>query len=93
MPCYDFRTARLYRDAPLAGGAVVALDRSQSHYLRHVLRLKDGQEILVFNGRDGEWRATLESGARQAALRVTDRTRRQAGAGDLPVCAAQIGAP
>jgi 16S rRNA (uracil1498-N3)-methyltransferase len=83
MPCYDFRTARLYRDAPLAGGAVVALDRSQSHYLRHVLRLKDGQEILVFNGRDGEWRATLEGGARQAALRITDRTRPQAAAGDL----------
>ena len=83
MPCYDFRTTRLYRDAPLAGGAVVALDRSQSHYLRHVLRLKDGQEILVFNGRDGEWRATLEGGARQAALRVTDRTRPQAAAGDL----------
>ena len=83
MPCYDFRTTRLYSDAPLADGAVVALDRGQSHYLRRVLRLKDGQEILVFNGRDGEWRATLEGGAPQAALRVTDRTRRQAAACDL----------
>src|SRR3974377_1426984 len=83
MPSYDFRTTRLYSDAPLADGALVALDRSQLHYLRHVLRLKDGQEILVFNGRDGEWRATLEGGARQAALRITDRTRPQAAAGDL----------
>jgi 16S rRNA (uracil1498-N3)-methyltransferase len=83
MPDYDFRTARLHVDAPLADGAAVALDRSQSHYLRRVLRLKDGQEILVFNGRDGEWRAALEGGARQAALRVTDRTRPQTAAGDL----------
>jgi len=83
MPCYDFRTTRLYSDAPLAGGAVVALDRSQSHYLRRVLRLKDGQEILVFNGRDGEWRATLEGGTLKAALRLADRTRPQTAAGDL----------
>jgi 16S rRNA (uracil1498-N3)-methyltransferase len=83
MPCYDFRTARLYIDAPLAAGALVALDRAQSHYLRRVLRLQDGQDILVFNGRDGEWRAALESGAREVMLRVADCTRPQTGAGDL----------
>jgi 16S rRNA (uracil1498-N3)-methyltransferase len=83
MPAYDFRTTRLHIAAPLAAGAVAALDRGQSHYLRRVLRLKDGQEILVFNGRDGEWRATLEGGTREVALRVTDRTRPQTAAGDL----------
>jgi 16S rRNA (uracil1498-N3)-methyltransferase len=83
MPCYDFRTARLYIDAPMAPGAVVALDRAQSHYLRRVLRLKDGQHILVFNGRDGEWRAALEGGAREAMLRVADRVRPQTAASDL----------
>jgi 16S rRNA (uracil1498-N3)-methyltransferase len=83
MPDYDFRTTRLYVDAPLYDGAVVALDCSQSYYLRRVLRLKDGQAILVFNGRDGEWRAALEGGTRQVALRVTNRTRPQTAAGDL----------
>lgn len=83
MPDYDFRTTRLFVDAPLHDGAVVALDRSQSHYLRRVLRLKDGQAILVFNGRDGEWRAALEGGTRQLALRVTNRTRPQSKVGDL----------
>ena len=84
MPSYDFRTARLYSDAPLADGAVIPLDRGQSHYLKRVLRLKDGQEILVFNGRDGEWRARLEGGARQAAaLRIGSRTRPQTVSGDL----------
>jgi 16S rRNA (uracil1498-N3)-methyltransferase len=83
MPAYDFRTTRLYIAAPLAAGAVAALDRGQSHYLRGVLRLKDRQDILVFNGRDGEWRATIEGGAREVVLRVTDRTRPQTAAGDL----------
>ncbi len=83
MPSYDFRTTRLYVDAPLAEGCVVALDRSQSHYLRRVLRFKDGQEILVFNGRDGEWRATLEGGTRETALRARASTRPQTAAGDL----------
>jgi 16S rRNA (uracil1498-N3)-methyltransferase len=48
-----------------------------------VLRLKDGQEILLFNGRDGEWRAVLEGGAREAMLRVASCTRAQTAAGDL----------
>jgi 16S rRNA (uracil1498-N3)-methyltransferase len=83
MPCYDFRTTRLFCDVPLAGSAVLALGRGQTHYLKRVLRLKDGQEILVFNGRDGEWRATLEGGAREVALRISERTRPQTAASDL----------
>jgi len=83
MPRYDFRTARLYINAPLATGATLALDRSQSHYLRRVLRLKDGQDILVFNGHDGEWRAAIEGGTREVALRLGECTRPQTAAGDL----------
>jgi len=83
MPDYDIRATRLYVDAPLADGAVVALDRGQSHYLRRVLRLQNGQEILLFNGYDGEWRGTLEGGTRESALHVTGHTRRQTAAGDL----------
>ncbi len=83
MPSYDFRTTRLYVYAPLAAAGVLALDRSQAHYLTTVLRLKDGQGILVFNGRDGEWQATIEGGARAVRLRVTEQTRPQNSAGDL----------
>ena len=83
MPHYDFRTTRLYIDAPLAREGAVALDRGQAHYLKRVLRLKDGQGILVFNGRDGEWHATLEGGSRVVMLRVTNRTRPQSAAADL----------
>jgi len=70
MPGYDFRSPRLYVSAALQEGAVVALERAQAHYLTHVLRLKDGQGVLVFNGQDGEWRAAIEAGKRAAALRI-----------------------
>ena len=44
MPHYDFRTPRVYLDAPLAGGQEVAFDRDQANYLRNVLRLGHGDE-------------------------------------------------
>jgi 16S rRNA (uracil1498-N3)-methyltransferase len=83
MPDYDFRTTRLYVDAPLDGGRTAELDRAQAHYLTTVLRLKAGDAILVFNGRDGEWRATLEGGKRDVALRIGARARLQTATGDL----------
>jgi 16S rRNA (uracil1498-N3)-methyltransferase len=83
MPSYDFHAARLFIDGPLAAGGVVALDRAQAHYLKRVLRLKDGQDILVFNGRDGEWRGMLEGGRREATLRIGERRRAQTAPADL----------
>ena len=83
MPGYDFHTARLYVNAPLEEGGMIALDRGQTHYLATVLRLTAGQVILVFNGRDGEWNATIEGRKRAAALRVGGQTRQQTVPGDL----------
>ena len=40
MPRYDFRTPRLYVDAPLADAASVPLDSAQANYLGNVLRLR-----------------------------------------------------
>jgi 16S rRNA (uracil1498-N3)-methyltransferase len=77
MPGYDFRSPRLYVGAPLEPAAAVELDRAQAHYLTHVLRLKAGQRVLVFNGRDGEWDAMIEPAGRTAALRVGMRMRPQ----------------
>ena len=59
MPKLDFRSPRLFVDAPLTAGTGIALDRDQSNYLGNVLRLAAGDTVLVFNGRDGEWQATL----------------------------------
>jgi 16S rRNA (uracil1498-N3)-methyltransferase len=83
MPRYDFRSPRLYVDRPLAAGAAVPLERGQAHYLLNVLRLRPGEAVLVFNGRDGEWRATLSAQKRAASLAVGARTRGQTAPGDL----------
>ena len=84
MPRYDFRTPRLYVAAPLTPGAKLTLDGSQANYLRNVLRLQAGAPVLVFNGHEGEWRATLvDGGRRSVALVVEERTRAQTAALDL----------
>jgi len=84
MPAYDFRTPRLYVDAPLATGRELALSREQTNYLVNVLRLKRGDELLLFNGRDGEWLAQLAgSGKRVLAALPAERLREQPPPSDL----------
>jgi 16S rRNA (uracil1498-N3)-methyltransferase len=84
MPRYDFRTPRLFLEAPLAEGLEVALDRDRANYLLNVLRLKRGDGVLLFNGHDGEWQAELTGEGRKfAAIRVGNRTRAQPQANDL----------
>jgi 16S rRNA (uracil1498-N3)-methyltransferase len=84
MARYDFSAPRLYVDAPLGDGAAVALDKARANYLVNVLRLKAGGEVLVFNGRDGEWRAALAGEGRKGAeLQVVARARAQTTASDL----------
>ena len=78
MPRYDFRTPRIFLDAPLAAGHEVALDRDQANYLLNVLRLERGDELLLFNGRDGEWQARLSGvGKRALTASVGERRREQ----------------
>jgi 16S rRNA (uracil1498-N3)-methyltransferase len=83
MPRYDFRMPRLYVDAPLAQGAAVALNRDQANYLVNVLRLARGGELLLFNGRDGEWRARLAGAKKTLAAEVGAQSRVQPQATDL----------
>src|SRR5690606_17161255 len=60
---------RLYIDHGFAPGQPVPLDAAQAHYLGGVMRQPVGAEIAVFNGRDGEWSARLQSlGKRGAEL-------------------------
>jgi 16S rRNA (uracil1498-N3)-methyltransferase len=77
MPQLDFRQPRLFVDTALAAGETVALERSQSNYLGNVLRLSAGGTILVFNGRDGEWQASISGRKRPDSLTIVARTRPQ----------------
>jgi 16S rRNA (uracil1498-N3)-methyltransferase len=84
MPHYDFRTPRVYLDAPLAAGLAVSFDRAQANYLLNVLRLKNGDELLLFNGRDGEWQAQIAGAGKRALTAVIgERMREQPQPTDL----------
>jgi 16S rRNA (uracil1498-N3)-methyltransferase len=84
MPPYDFRTPRLFVDTALASGTEVLLDRNQANYLLNVLRVKRGDRVLLFNGRDGEWQASLAgTGKYAASLAVDLALRAQPRAGEL----------
>src|ERR1700733_10929434 len=83
MPGHDFHSPRLFVTAALEAATAVTLDRAQAHYLTQVLRLKAGDRVLVFNGHDGEWGATIEGEKRAATLRIGVRTRPQTAAADL----------
>ena len=77
MPQIEFRSPRLYVDAPLAAGIETPLNREQANYLGNVLRLGPGDTILAFNGRDGEWQAQLAGGKRVDRLVLVAQTRAQ----------------
>ena len=83
MPKLDFRAPRLFIDAALRGGDTVTLTRDQSNYLGNVLRLSAGDTILVFNGRDGEWEASIAGRKRPDQLGILAQTRPQDRLSDL----------
>jgi len=75
---------RLFVEASLGEGAAVDLAREQAHYLFGVMRLREGDAVLLFNGRDGEWLAEVaEAGKRGGVLACRARTRAQSEPPDL----------
>lgn len=81
MPDYDFRTQRLFLEDPLAERVPIPVTKDQANYLGNVLRLENKASLLVFNGRDGEWVASIERPAKRVeaivpARRIRDQTPR-----------------
>lgn len=84
MAIHDFTSQRVFVDAPLSPGAGVACTPEQVNYLVNVLRMKAAAALLVFNGRDGEWRAVLEPVSKKSVvLRVEAQTRAQSDGPDV----------
>ncbi len=65
MAIHDDHSRRLFVDADLAEGRAVAANEMQANYLLRVLRLGDGDRLLIFNGRDGEWQAEIRGAAKR----------------------------
>ncbi len=81
---------RLFVSADLSSASSFPLDEKQSHYLKHVMRQNDGDEILLFNGRDGEWQSTLSITKKQTLATPYKQTRPQINEGQLSLIFAPI---
>ena len=82
---------RLFVPNDLSAGAGVVPTVDQSRYLTSVMRLSVGAELLLFNGRDGEWRATLvEATKRGCLLKAEEQTRPMRLGPDLDLIVAMV---
>jgi 16S rRNA (uracil1498-N3)-methyltransferase len=80
----NYRMQRLYVAANLANGQGFEATPDQFNYLANVLRFEDGNTLLVFNGRDGEWLATVSFPTRKRLLLTpVEETRPQPADCDL----------
>ncbi len=69
---------RLFINDDLTAGAIVQLSPDQTHYLKNVMRQDAGGNVLLFNGRQGEWMAKIDSlGKKGAILSILEKTREQ----------------
>jgi 16S rRNA (uracil1498-N3)-methyltransferase len=75
---------RLFVEGALTAGATVECSKDQAHYLGNVMRMRAGDAILAFNGRDGEWLAEIVVLKRgDCELTARERTREQTGGPDF----------
>src|SRR3569623_485542 len=75
---------RVYVSAALAVDTPVTLDADQSNHLVNVLRLKEGDAAILFNGRDGAWLGKItKAGKKGATLELSVQTSHQTPPSDL----------
>jgi 16S rRNA (uracil1498-N3)-methyltransferase len=91
VPRYDFSAQRLFVEEALAAQREFALGPSQANYLLSVLRKRAGDQILVFNGADGEWLAEIGNASKRGAgLLILQQTRAQENGPDIDYCFAPL---
>ena len=87
----NYKMQRLVVPQDLAAGSTFDISPEQSHYLTNVLRMAEGTELLVFNGRDGEWLARVAAKTKKAVrLEAVEQTRPQPATPDLVYCFAPL---
>lgn len=84
-------TPRLFVDTPLGLGMSVPVDGNAAHYLLSVMRLKDGDPVLLFDNASGEWLATCGNiRKRDLTLTCSAQTRALEPVPDFWLCVAPI---
>ena len=75
---------RLFVENALGAGVRVGLDAAQANYLGNVMRLKEGDQVLLFDGASGEWLAKIaEAGKKRMTLTAIESTKKQESVPDL----------
>ncbi|RDV02649.1 16S rRNA (uracil(1498)-N(3))-methyltransferase [Sphingorhabdus pulchriflava] len=84
-------TPRLFVDEALTEGSELRIEGGQAHYLLHVMRLKEGAPVKLFDDRTGEYLATVTAtGKRDLVLTVEAKLRERETTPDLWLCQALI---
>ncbi|WP_297322070.1 16S rRNA (uracil(1498)-N(3))-methyltransferase [uncultured Bartonella sp.] len=87
----NYKLQRLFLSEPLSLGQEITLSEPQSHYLKNVLRMKEGESLLVFNGRDGEWRGAITAIKKKTVfVQIVAKEREQPEPTDLIYCFAPL---
>jgi len=82
---------RLYVGAALGAGERLEATEGQTHYLLHVMRARAGDQVSLFNGRDGEWQARVVEVTKRGCTFACERqSRPQQGTPDFWLCFAPI---
>ena len=85
------KTLRLFVINDLAAGQTLTINGKEGHYIQNVMRLRVGDALRLFNGRDGEWLATLSAlGKNVCEIQLKTRLRPQTQDTDIWLCCAPI---
>lgn len=84
MPRTHATLPRLFVEPDLADGVSLTLNKDQSLYLAAVLRKSTGDDVVLFNGRDGAWRCRISSASKKSVgLELVEQIAPQAPPSDL----------
>lgn len=91
-PAWPPRSApRLFVAGPLLAGATVALDGPQAHYLARVMRVGEGDAVILCDDVTGEWAArVVQAGKRDVVLEPVELLRPREDVPDFWLCPALL---
>ncbi len=84
-------TPRLYVEGDLSKDQGIPLGKEQSHYVVTVMRRAEGDELVLFNGRDGEWRGVIQQARKnQCLIHIVEQLREQTSASNIEIAFAPL---
>lgn len=82
---------RLFVEHRLEAGAEVAIEGQQAHYLAKVMRVREGDAVIVCDNITGEWATRVSNaGKRNVTLEITDHLRPRESVPDVWLCPALL---